>query len=104
MALRQAVLGCRVARWYIFKQKIPIGEIFVCLAMKEVGTAYGRLVSFTAILDILWPFGTFWYIFPVLVCCAKKHLATLLGCCLSLAALFAAEANNDFSQCRTEAG
>jgi hypothetical protein len=33
-------------------------------------------VYFTAIWYILWLFGTF---FPVLVCCTKKHLATLLG-------------------------
>jgi hypothetical protein len=57
---------------------------------------YGHLVYFMAIWYILWPFGPFygqlvffmaiWYIlwlfgilFPVLVCCHKKNLATLAG-------------------------
>jgi hypothetical protein len=47
------------------------------------------LVYFVAMLYISLPFGIFfgnwvyfwaiWYIFPVLVCCTKKHLATLIG-------------------------
>jgi hypothetical protein len=47
------------------------------------------LVYFIAIWDILRPFCIFcghlgylmviWYIFPVLVCCTKKNLATLVG-------------------------
>jgi hypothetical protein len=36
---------------------------------------YGHLVYFTTIWYILWPFGT---LFPLLVCCTKKNLATLL--------------------------
>jgi hypothetical protein len=46
------------------------------------------LSYFMAVWSILQPFGIFcghlvyfmviWYIFPVLVCCAKKNLATLL--------------------------
>jgi hypothetical protein len=36
--------------------------------MKEVGKFHGHLAYFTAI----------WYIFPVLVCCAEKNLATLV--------------------------
>jgi hypothetical protein len=39
---------------------------------------YGHLVYFVVISYILWPFGIFWYICPVLVCCTKKNLATLL--------------------------
>jgi hypothetical protein len=39
------------------------------------------LVYFTAVRYIVWPFGIlcghFWYIFPLLVCCAKKNLAAL---------------------------
>jgi hypothetical protein len=43
---------------------------------------------FMAIWSILWPFGIcfghlvyyppFWYILPILVCCTKKNLATLV--------------------------
>jgi hypothetical protein len=49
--------------------------------MDDVGIFYDRLVYFTAIRYILWPFGVFYdtlvYFFPVLVCCTKKNLATL---------------------------
>jgi hypothetical protein len=39
-----------VARWYIFKPKIPIWVNFgEGLAMVDVGTFYGRLVYFMAI-------------------------------------------------------
>jgi hypothetical protein len=37
--------------------------------MEDVGIFYYHLVYFIVI----------WYIFPVLVCCAKKNLATLLA-------------------------
>jgi hypothetical protein len=57
------------------------------LAIENVGIFYGHLVYFKAVWSILWPFGIFydhliyfmaiWYIFPVLVCCIKKNLATL---------------------------
>jgi hypothetical protein len=36
--------------------------------MEDVGIFYGHLAYFVAI----------WYIFPVLVCCTKKNLATLV--------------------------
>jgi hypothetical protein len=39
-----------VARWNIFKQKMPI---LGCLAMKDVGKFYGHFVYFTAIWYIL---------------------------------------------------
>jgi hypothetical protein len=53
--------------------------------MKEVGKFYGHsvyfmychFVYFIAIWYILW---SFWYIFTFLVCCTKKHLATLVQC------------------------
>jgi hypothetical protein len=48
--------------------------------MNDVGILYGHSVYFTAIWYVLRPFGifyVFWYIFPVLVCCSKKNLATL---------------------------
>jgi hypothetical protein len=51
--------------------------------MKDVGIFYSRLVYY------FWRFITFcgdlvylmviWYIFPILVCCTKKHLATLVS-------------------------
>jgi hypothetical protein len=57
------------------------------LAKEDVGIFYGHLVYFTAIRNILRTYGIFyghiiyfvaiWYIFPVLVCCTKKNLATL---------------------------
>jgi hypothetical protein len=51
---------------------------------------FGKIfIYFMAIWNILWRLGIFydhlvhfvfiWYIFPVLVSCAKKHLATLNG-------------------------
>jgi hypothetical protein len=50
--------------------------------MENVGIFYDHLVYFTAVGNILWPFGIFCghlvYFSPVLVCCAKKNLATLL--------------------------
>jgi hypothetical protein len=46
------------------------------LSVKDVGKFDGHLVYFTAISYILLPLGyilwPFWYIFPVLVCCANK--------------------------------
>jgi hypothetical protein len=57
-------LWSRLARWYIFKPKIPIWE----------KTLWNMLVNVMAIWYILW---SFWYIFPVLVRCTKKNLATL---------------------------
>jgi hypothetical protein len=56
--------------------------------MEVVGIFYGHLVYFQAIWSIFKPFGlvcghlvyfvAIWYIFPILVCCAKKNLATQL--------------------------
>jgi hypothetical protein len=55
--------------------------------MENIGIFYGHLVYFTLIWYILCPFGIFyghlvyfvviWTIFPVLVRCSKKNLATL---------------------------
>jgi hypothetical protein len=73
-----------VARWYVyFKQKIQIWANFrescngrcwyiswpFCLL-------YDQLVHFEAIWYILWSFSIF---FPVLVCCNKENLATLVS-------------------------
>jgi hypothetical protein len=51
--------------------------------MKILGIFYDHLVYFTAIGNILWPFGIFCgqlvYVFLlVLVFCTKKNLATLV--------------------------
>jgi hypothetical protein len=49
--------------------------------MEDVGIFNGHLVYFTAIWCILWTFGLFCsnlYMYPVLVYCTKKNLATLL--------------------------
>jgi hypothetical protein len=66
------------AGWQIFKPKIPI---WVNFGRSRNGTFYCHLMY------ILRPFGIFcgylvyfmviWYVFPVLVCCATKNLATL---------------------------
>jgi hypothetical protein len=72
--------GIRVARRHIFKPKIPIWVNFG-------GSYNGRCwLYFMEIWSILRPFGILcgfyhhlMYLFPVLVCCAKGNLATLLG-------------------------
>jgi hypothetical protein len=50
--------------------------------MENVGIFYVYLVYFTAIGNILSPFGIFFNHFvhfsPVLVCCTKENLATLI--------------------------
>jgi hypothetical protein len=59
--------GCQMV---YFQTKNPnLGESWRALDWK-------MLVYFTAIWDILRPFGAF---FPVLVSCTKKNLATLLN-------------------------
>jgi hypothetical protein len=66
--------------------------------MEDAGKFYGHLVNIPAIWYILWPFSirilwsfgigygnlvyvflVIWYIFPVLVCCAKNNLVTLIS-------------------------
>jgi hypothetical protein len=54
--------GCQMV---YFQTKNPkFGYILEDLAMEDVCAFYGRLVYFTAILYILWPFGIFWYVVP----------------------------------------
>jgi hypothetical protein len=67
--------GCQMA--YFSNQKSRCGLILEGLASEDVGIFvckfgqfYGYLVHFVILLII-------WYIFPVLVCCTKKSLATL---------------------------
>jgi hypothetical protein len=68
----------RVARWFVFKPKIQIWVNFggcfkdgICilrtLILRSFVIFYGHFVQFVVI----------WYIFPVLVFCNKKNLATL---------------------------
>jgi hypothetical protein len=46
--------------------------------MENLGVFHDHLVYFTAIGNILWPFGKFFVVFfPVLVFWAKKNLATM---------------------------
>jgi hypothetical protein len=48
--------------------------------MENVAIFYGHLEYFTAVWYILWPFGNVVAVGifpPILVCCAKKNLATL---------------------------
>jgi hypothetical protein len=75
----------RVARWYFFQTKDSrFGEIFEGIAMDDVGKFYGHFVYFTAIwyryifYSHVVHFMAIWYIFPVLVCCTKENLATLM--------------------------
>jgi hypothetical protein len=44
------------------------------VSKEDVGILYDHLVYFTANWYFLSPFGT---LFPILVCCTKKNLATL---------------------------
>jgi hypothetical protein len=53
------VILSRVARWFVFKPKIPIWKKFKGLKLENVDTFYGRLEYFMGIWDILRPFGTF---------------------------------------------
>jgi hypothetical protein len=72
----------RVARWYIFRPKIPIwlnsersciGRF--CYILWTLGLFYGHWIYFMAIWYILWPFGIFcvnvvlfypfWYVEPI---------------------------------------
>jgi hypothetical protein len=54
----------RVFQWKLFVYLWPFG------------LSYGRLAYFGAIYVVY--FMVIWYIFPVLVCCTKKNLATLI--------------------------
>jgi hypothetical protein len=64
-------------------QNPNLGKFLHGLAMEDVGVLYVHLVGLTAICYILWPFGLFSaylvHLFPVLVCCRKRNLATLVG-------------------------
>jgi hypothetical protein len=63
-------------------QKAKFGKILEGLARYYVGIFYGHLVHFAVFCYIFLTFGIvcfiIWYIFPVLVFCTKKNLATLI--------------------------
>jgi hypothetical protein len=68
------VPSIRVARWYVFRPKIPLGVNFggscnlrCWYILWTFSLFHGHSIYFMAV----------WYIFPVLVCCSKKNLATL---------------------------
>jgi hypothetical protein len=68
-------------------QKFQFGSILEGPAMEDVGITCGHLLFYMAICYFIWPFVilyghlvyfmAIWYIFPLLVCCVKKNLATL---------------------------
>jgi hypothetical protein len=72
----------RVARWFVFQPKIPNWE------NNSRVSDWKMLIYFMDMWNNLWTFGIFhehsahcvfiWYIFPVLVSCTKKNLATLV--------------------------
>jgi hypothetical protein len=84
----KAAVSCRVARWNIFKPNIPVWVNFARVLQ------WTMLAYFMTICPILQPFDKFcanleyfvviWYIFPVLVCCTKKNMATLASCCQTI--------------------
>jgi hypothetical protein len=58
-------------------QKIPIWVNFWRSCNERRWYFYGHFVYFTSKWYILWPFGRFDGLFPVLVCFTEKNLATL---------------------------
>jgi hypothetical protein len=73
------VLASRVARWYIFKPKIQIWVNFERPAMVYYYSHLVKVRPFGTFYDHLVYVHPFWYIFPVVFCCTKKNLATLLA-------------------------
>jgi hypothetical protein len=70
-----------VARWHIFKPKIPIWVNFggsyngrCWYISSPFGSIFGHWVYLVAIWYILWLSGI---LYPILVCFAEKNLATL---------------------------
>jgi hypothetical protein len=70
----------RVARWFVFKPKIPIWVHFGGPQIRKglyilwpFGIFYGDLGYYMTIWYILYSFGTF---LPVLVSCSNKNLAS----------------------------
>jgi hypothetical protein len=88
----------RVARWHIFKPNL--GKFWRDLQWKmlinvnistsiykhEIMASWSILQQYGILCGHLVDFMLVWYIFPVLVCCTKKNLATLAHSSLSLPA------------------
>jgi hypothetical protein len=67
----QKKCATRVARWFVFKPKIPIWVIFggFCNGkswhiLEQFGVFYGHWKYFMAIWYLLWSFVVIWYFFP----------------------------------------
>jgi hypothetical protein len=63
----QSRVNIRVARWFIFKPKIPIWVIFRALGMEMFGLVFGHLEYIVASWYILLSFGNIGIFSPVLV-------------------------------------
>jgi hypothetical protein len=56
--------------WRVLQWKILVYFIAIWSILRSIGIFYDHLVWYVVVV---------WYIFPVLVCCTKKNLATLAG-------------------------
>jgi hypothetical protein len=84
--LQNKVLAAVLPDGMFSNQKSKFGHILEGLANEDVGI-FSALLSILSILQQMLYFMAiwciylvvFWYIFPVLVCCTEKNLATLIG-------------------------
>jgi hypothetical protein len=76
------ILQDRDARWYICKPNNPIWVNFLRLWIEHFGIFWSFSIFYDPVVHILYChlvyFVDIWYIFPILVCCTEKNLATLL--------------------------
>jgi hypothetical protein len=72
-------LASSAARWYIFKPKIQIWRVLQWNMLVYFMSIWYILQTFAIFYGHLVYFLVIWYIFPILVCCSKKNLATLLA-------------------------
>jgi hypothetical protein len=56
-----------------------LGKFLNGLGIQNVGLFFGHVEYFTAVCYILRPLGNVVVVFPVLVDCVKKNLATLVN-------------------------
>jgi hypothetical protein len=82
LIVRDTMMTIRVARWFVFKPKNPnlckFGRALDWKMFIYITAIWNILVTFGIFYDHLVHFLFIWYIFPVLVSCAKKNLATLM--------------------------
>jgi hypothetical protein len=62
--------------WCFCIPKSQFGYILEGVGKENVGIVYNHLVSFMANVQVLWSFGIF---SPILECCTKTNLATLVS-------------------------